>query len=240
MRISAILMAVLLAVSIAFVPQPAMADDRWPANCNETREITTGHYSGTLSPKDQDALRVALPEGDSVSVNLAWDSRMTIRIFDDVRVASGESLDISRIESDRPFSSLSIDPQHPDLSSSDSMVLDGSDQPFNAKIFSEGEGPICIGLFPEENSGDWQMNVTVVDEQPPTESREQLKQELAEKNETIDQLQTEVQQLNSTVEQLEQRVTDLEQRVANLEGNSSTGLENSSAKKESPADNEEP
>jgi len=231
MRKFAIATAVLLAMSIAVVPQPALADDRWSANCNETRDITTSNYSGTLSPADQDALRVNIPEGDSVSVSLTWDSGMEIRIFDDVAWSYEEEQDIQEVESEEPFSTLSIDPQHTEMNNADYFRLEGGQQPFNAKIFSEGQGPICIGLSAAENSGDWQMNVAVVDEEPPTESREQLKQELAEKNETIDQLQTEVQRLNSTVEQLEQRVTALEQRVTSLEGNSSSGLENSSAKK---------
>ncbi|WP_137285883.1 hypothetical protein [Halorussus salinisoli] len=187
------------------------ADDKWPSKCGKNTPILkTGTYSGSLSPGDQDAFRIALDKGDYASIHLLYSppgmDAQTTGLQTTVAPARVSPLYVHwEGNTEVSFTSKNggelHDPPRVNTNYRHGFRLSMTDLEFRA--YSEEQGPVCILFESEENTaGEWRMALATNDVKPPKLDAEAI---------------TAQQELEQRVDRLENRIAELEQRVSTLE-----------------------
>jgi hypothetical protein len=197
---------VVVIATVGIVAQPVAADDEWTGDCGEARTISPGAYSGTLSPNDQDSFAIDLPEGDYITIRLEWDTRNLtgLSIIDDAFKYGGvehEPEDEQESSSDMEgiYSEASFGPD-----GTEGEWYSAGDAPAETTIYSEGEGPICVGLIATEGAGDWRFSFARHDAEPPElVSQSELDERSEQKDQRIAELESLLEQKNQTIARLE-------------------------------------
>lgn len=196
------------------------ADDDWPSKCNKsTPIIETGTYSGSLSPSDQDAFRVALDKGDYANIHLLYSPPRMNSQTTEVQTTEASARDSPLYihwagNTEVSFTSKTggelHDPPRVNINHRRGFLLYSKDIEFRA--YSEGKGPMCIMIESgRDTAGEWRMALAINDVQPPKVGAEAIKSQ---------------QQLEQRVNRLEKRVAELESQVEAM--NSPRSLANNS------------
>lgn len=208
-RIRPFLMLFFIVVGVGIVSGTAVADDEWTGKCDNAEEISPGAYSGTLSPEDQDSFVVEIPQGDYINVRLEWENENLtgIQFMDDAFKYGGveyehDSHQESTRDMEGKFSSASI---LYNGKGRDAVTPSPSDMPFETRVYSEGDGPVCLGVLAYEGAGDWKMSFSIQDEEPPA---------LVDQHEARE-IENEIEELESLLEQKNQTISELNSNSSN-------------------------
>lgn len=175
-----VVVASMLVVAVGVGLQPAAADEKWPGHCGETETIEPGVHGGTLSPRDQDSFKVNVPEGDFITLKISWDTEAIDDLFimddftrdldDDTpaeaREQDGESSEFLEQANLSTASFADTNESVIDNNIQEQLLFD-ENSGVTIRVYSEGPGPICLGLATSDGAGDWQISFAINDAKPP-------------------------------------------------------------------------
>lgn len=190
-------------VGAAATPVPVAAQDDWPDSCGtDVQMVEPGAYSGTLSPNDEDVIRIDLDEGDYISYTLEIDSPSSEQSF------FVQANDGSLTESDGTQLEADTGPD-PTVVTLQAGATGFNMQPGDVqhRAYSKRNDGLCMRLGSlNDGTGEWRFAFEINEASPPPvgggDNGEvaELEQELEEKNETIQEQEERIAELEAQLD----------------------------------------
>ena len=209
--VAALVMTSIMAGNVAMA-QPA---DEWDDDCSTAPVVDpTGTYAGAIdSPDDYDSFKIELEKGEYVALTWALPEE------------EGNFAVVHHAKADE-YGSGDLSIEGVSSQGGNNYVTDVSAGTTSYEVWSEEPEPqtICISVSDAVGSDaevpyQWKLSMEKNAPEPPemTVGESDNSEELAEKEERIEELKAENEDLQSTLEQREDRIEELESEVDELE-----------------------
>lgn len=207
MRVVTILTALLVTTSMAVVAQPVAADDKWADRCKKAEQIDAGSYTGSLTPGDDDVFNIRIPDGESITVSLAWNQ---------------EAVDTPGIHITNGDASTTGDSPVQEHSgggvTSWSLTDKNDDGQVTFTLYGEDSELTCVYLSgSDEGSTNWEMSIARNEATPAEIGSTGQNQNIEQKNQQISELESQIEQKNQRISELESQLEQKNQSIQELE-----------------------